>query len=68
MIKSIKLRIYPNKTQLEIINRTLDGCHFVKNEFLAYNKNNHDKGKEFTGAYNFSKIINKLKKENGKYS
>lgn len=69
MIKSFKLRIYPNKTQLEIINRTLDGCHFVKNEFLAYNKNNHREGKEdkkFITAYDFSNIINKLKKGDNK--
>ena len=43
MIKSIKLRIYPNKTQLKIINRTLGACNFVKNEYLEYNKNSNDK-------------------------
>ena len=62
MIKSIILRIYPNKTQLEIINETLDGCHFVKNEYLGFNFDNHDKGEGFITAYDFSKIINKLKK------
>ena len=62
MIKSIKLRIYPNKTQLEIINETLRACHFVKNEYLGFNKNNHREGKKFISAYDFSKIINKLKK------
>ena len=68
MIKSIKLRIYPNKTQLKIINDTLGACNFVKNKFLEYNKNNHKEGKKFTGGYDFSKIINKLKKEDSKYS
>jgi transposase, IS605 orfB family len=63
VIKSIKLRIYPNKTQLKIINNTLGACNFVKNKFLEYNKNNHAKGKKFTNGYNFSKIINKLKKD-----
>ena len=67
MIKSFKLRIYPNKTQLEIINKTLYACHFIKNEFLAYNKNNHDKGEKYTNGYDFSKIINKLKKEDKDY-
>lgn len=67
MIKSFKLRIYPNKTQLEIINKTLYACHFIKNEFLAYNKNNHDKGEKYTNGYEFSKIINKLKKEDKDY-
>ena len=70
MIKSIVLRIYPNKTQLKIINDTLGACSFVKNKFLEYNKNNRKKGKEgkkFITAYDFSKIINKLKKEDDKY-
>lgn len=67
MIKSFKLRIYPNKTQLEIINKTLYACHFIKNAFLAYNKNNHDKGEKYTNGYDFSKIINKLKKEDKDY-
>ena len=65
MIKSTTLRIYPNKTQLKIINDTLYACHFIKNKFLEYNKNNHDKGEKYTDGYEFSKIINKLKKEDG---
>lgn len=67
MIKSIKLRIYPNKTQLKIINDTLAACNFVKNKFLEYNKNNHKEGKKFTDGYEFSVIINKLKKEDAKF-
>ena len=67
MIKSIKLRIYPNKTQLKIINDTLSACNFVKNKFLEYNKNNHKEGNKFTDGYEFSKIINKLKKEDAKF-
>ena len=43
MIKSIKLRIYPNKTQLKIINKTLGACHFVKNKYLEYNNDENDK-------------------------
>lgn len=30
-----KFRIYPNKTQQELINRTLGCCRFVYNHFLA---------------------------------
>lgn len=44
MIKSIPVRIYPNKTQLKIINDTLYACHFVKNKFLEYNLKNRDEG------------------------
>ena len=67
MIKSIKLRIYPNKTQLKIINRTLGACNFVKNEYLKYNKISHKNEKGFIPGYDFSKIINKLKKEDKDY-
>lgn len=69
MIKSIKLRIYPNKTQLEIINKNLDACRFVKNKYLEYNINSYDNGKGFIGAYKFISIITELKKEDDdKYS
>ena len=33
--KGYKYRIYPNKTQEELINRTLGSCRFVFNHFLA---------------------------------
>ena len=67
MIKSIKLRIYPNKTQLKIINNTLSACNFVKNKYLEYNINNYKENKKFINETNFSKYLNKLKKENDKY-
>ena len=34
-IMGFKFRIYPNKTQQELINRTLGCCRFVYNHFLA---------------------------------
>ena len=68
MIKSIKLRIYPNKTQLKIINNTLGACNFIKNKYLEYNKNNRENGGKFISGYDFSKIVNKLKKEDNEYS
>ena len=67
MVKSIKLRIYPNKTQLKIIDNTLGACNFIKNKYLEYNINNYKNDKGFTSAYDFSKIINKLKKEDNDY-
>ena len=67
MIKSIKLRIYPNKTQLEIINKTLGACHFIKNKYLEYNINSYNNGNGFVSGYTFSKILTKLKKEDDDY-
>ena len=69
MIKSIPIRIYPNKTQLKIIDDTLTACNFVKNKFLEYNLKNRDKGEKFTDGYDFINYVTKLKKEDGnKYS
>ena len=67
MIKSIKLRIYPNKTQIKTINRILGACHFIKNEYLAYNIDSYNNDKGFVSAYEFRKIINKLKKTDKDY-
>ena len=67
MIKSIKLRIYPNRTQLKIINDTLGACNYIKNKYLEYNIDNYKKDKNFLSGYDFSKIINKLKKEENDY-
>ena len=68
MIKSIKLRIYPNKTQLKVINNTLSACNYIKNKYLEYNMNRHDKGESFITGFEFRKIITRLKKEDNKYS
>ena len=68
MIKSIELRIYPNKTQLKIINNTLGACNFVKNKYLEYNINRHDKGEKFIKGFDFINYVTKLKKEDNKYS
>ena len=68
MIKSITIRIYPNKTQLKIINDTLFACNFIKNKYLEYNMDRYDNGESFIYGFEFSKMINKLKKEGGKYS
>lgn len=67
MIKSITVRIYPNKTQLKIINRTLGACNFAKNKYLEYNKNNYKKDKSFITGYTFINYITRLKKEDNDY-
>ena len=68
MIKSIKLRIYPNKTQLKIINNTLGACNYIKNKYLEYNIDNYKKDKKFITGYTFINYVTKLKKEDSEYS
>lgn len=66
MIRSIKIRIYPNKTQSQIIEQTLGTLRYLWNTYLGYNKlqyeryknNEIDKKDALVSAYTFDKIIN----------
>ena len=62
MKKVCKIRIYPNKTQESIINRTLGACRFIYNKYIEYNINYYKETGKFLTAYDFSKIVTKLKK------
>lgn len=68
MYKTVKVRIYPNKTQLNIIINTLGCCRFIKNNYIAYNINRYNNGNKVTTKDEFVNIINRLKKENYNYS
>ena len=63
MIKVCKIRIYPNQTQIYKIYDTLGCCRFVKNLYIEYNINEYHANKKFLSGYDFSKKLNKLKKE-----
>lgn len=41
MLKAYKYRIYPNKTQEEIINKSIGSCRFVFNHYLAERINSY---------------------------
>ena len=62
MKKVCKLRIYPNKTQESIINRTLGACRFIYNKYLEYNLNYYKETGKFLSGYDFSKMLTQLKK------
>ena len=64
MKKVCKIRFYPNKSQIDLINETLGCCRYVSNKYIAYNEKMHANGHPFISAYEFSKIINKMKKNN----
>lgn len=44
MQKGIKLRIYPNKSQQELIDRTFGCCRLIYNKGLALREENHKQG------------------------
>ena len=46
MLKAYKYRIYPNKTQEELLAKTFGCCRFVYNRTLAYRKEKYEKEKK----------------------
>ena len=67
VIKSIKLRIYPNKSQIKIINGTLGCCRYIYNKYIEYNIELYKTFNKFIDGYEFSKYINWLKKNDSEY-
>lgn len=62
IIKSYKIRIYPNKSQMNLIEKTFGCCRFVYNYFLAKSiKDYQETGKSNT-AYQNSKLLPELKR------
>lgn len=68
MNKVYKLRIYPNKSQIKLINETLGCCRRVSNLYIEKEIKYYKETGEFLSGYSFSKIINKLKKTSDTYS
>ena len=46
MLKMYKYRIYPNESQVELINKTFGCTRFVYNKALAYRKELYNKEKK----------------------
>ncbi|MCD8014943.1 MAG: IS200/IS605 family element RNA-guided endonuclease TnpB [Lachnospiraceae bacterium] len=46
MLKAYKYRIYPNKTQEDLLARTFGCCRFVYNQTLSYRKNRYENEKK----------------------
>lgn len=64
MIKAYKYRIYPNKRQEELIQKTFGCCRFVYNQTLNYRKNLYEKEKKSMSKFDCNNYKNQvLKKE-----
>ncbi len=75
MFKAYKYRIYPNKAQAELIQKTFGCCRFVYNQTLAYRKNLYESEKKSMGKFDCQNfMVHNLKsqyewlKEVDKYS
>lgn len=67
MKKVCKIRFYPNKSQIALINGTLGCCRYVSNQYIAHNEEMYVNDHPFVSGYDFSKHINTLKKNDPKY-
>lgn len=64
MLKSYKYRIYPNKQQEELIQKTFGCCRFVYNKTLAYRDDKYKTSKESMNKISCNNYVNQvLKKE-----
>lgn len=64
MFKAYKYRIYPNKSQEELIQKTFGCCRFVYNQTLAYRKEVYEKEKKSISKIDGNNYCNRvLKKE-----
>ena len=64
MLKAYKYRIYPNKQQIEQIQKTFGCCRFVYNKTLAYRKEMYKTKKESMNKTSCNNYCNQvLKKE-----
>ena len=62
ILKAYKIRIYPNKSQMNLIEKTFSCCRFIYNYFLAKSiKDYQETGKSNT-AYQNSKLLPELKR------
>lgn len=63
MIKGVKIRIYPNKHQKELIAKTFGCCRLVYNKGLALRKDTYAATKESIGYKETNTMLTSLKKD-----
>ena len=57
MIMSYKIRIYPNKTQINKCLNMFGGCRFVYNQYINYNIRRYENNEKFISWREYRKII-----------
>lgn len=63
MLKAYKYRIYPNKQQIEQIQKTFGCCRFVYNQTLAYRKEKYEITKESMSKLDCNNYVNQFLKK-----
>ena len=62
MFTAVKVRIYPNKVQKQIIDTNLNCCRYVYNRVLALKMNAYKKFKLKVSAFDLNKHLTRIKK------
>lgn len=63
MLKSIKIRIYPNTVQKEFISKQLGCCRLIYNKLLDYKKTLYEQNKQSVSLSQLGKYLTNLKKQ-----
>lgn len=61
--KGYKFRLYPNKTQATLLNKTLGCCRFIFNHFLSVRRDSWDKDMKSISYTETSALMTKLKSD-----
>lgn len=67
MLKAYKYRLYPNKQQIEQIQKTFGCCRFVYNQTLAYRKELYETKKESMSKIDCNNYVNQVLKKEHKW-
>ena len=63
MLKSIKIRIYPDAVQKQFISKQLGCCRFIYNKLLDYKKTQYEQNKQSVSLSQLGKYLTNLKKQ-----
>lgn len=65
MIKSFKIRLYPTKSQEELMWKHIHASRFIYNYMLALQNMRYETGQKHLSAFDMNKLLTPLKKQDG---
>lgn len=65
MIKSFKIRLYPTKSQEQLMWKHVGACRFIWNYMLETQQSNYEQGGRYLSAYDMINLLKPLKNDGG---
>lgn len=65
MIKSLKIRLYPTKSQEQLMWKHVGACRFIWNYMLETQQSNYEQGGRYLSAYDMINLLKPLKNDGG---